>query len=88
MPGKLGCMGRGVRGSNGRWLERRESWRIGDDLEEWDGGREEGWMWEQGGVHLNYGSHFGVCKRLDSGGGPRPKERFPDCSLSSRGEGA
>ena len=42
-----------VGGSKGRWLEKREKGRIGDGLGEWDGGREKGWMWERGGVHLN-----------------------------------
>ena len=52
MPGKLGCTGDGG-GSKGRWLERREKGRMGDSLGKWDGGREEGWIWEQGGIYLN-----------------------------------
>ena len=40
-------------GSKVRWLERRERGRIGDGLGEWDGGREEGWIWEQGSIYLN-----------------------------------
>ena len=43
----------GRSGRKGRWLERREKGRIGDSFGEWDGGREEGWMWEQGSIYLN-----------------------------------
>ena len=40
-------------GSKGRRLERRERGRIGDGLGEWDGLREERWIWEQGSIYLN-----------------------------------
>ena len=64
-------------------------------------GEDWGWLggvkWGEGGMmdvgagrsvfQLREWSHLRVCKRLDSGGFPRPKERSPDCSLGSRGEG-
>ena len=44
-------MGGGV--SKGRRLERREKGRMEDSLGEWDGAREEGWIWEQESIYLN-----------------------------------
>ena len=40
-------------GYKGRWVERGEKGRIGESLGEWDGGMEEGWIWEQGSKYLN-----------------------------------
>ena len=54
-----------------------------------------GWVgWRKGGYGrrevniLIKGAILGFCKRLDSRGVHRYKERSPDCSLGSRGEGA
>ena len=44
----------GARGWGWKYGEMvRERGRIRDGLGEWDGGREEGWIWEQGSIYLN-----------------------------------
>ena len=85
---------RAVRGgSKGRWLERRERGRIGDDLGEWDGeGRKEGY-----GSREVYISTKGAVLRfsrdliLDGFPGPRrgpqivpwtAEERVPELALA------
>ena len=41
----------------------------------------EGWIWEQGNIYLNEGSHFRVGKSLDFRGVSRGPERCPVLGL-------